>query len=82
MLARLGAGRRRAKAMAALGLDEGAARELAEELALEAELLSRAPQVTSDGPSWDEGLALGARLAGVWMEEAARATRARNGRRR
>jgi hypothetical protein len=73
-LGRLGAGAgRRAAALAALGLDDGAARALAEDLALEARLLSLASQAVPDGPSWEEGLALGARLSGAWLEEAARA---------
>jgi len=72
-LSRLGAapGRRQA-ALAALGLDRGAARAAAEDLLLEARLLSLADRVVPDGPSWEEGLALGARLSGAWLEEAAR----------
>jgi hypothetical protein len=62
-------------ALAALGLDDGAARALAEELALEASLLGLAERAVADGPSWEEGLALGARLAGAWAEEAARVAR-------
>ena len=71
-LSRLGTspGRRRA-ALAALGLDEAAARAAAEDLLLEARLLSLADRVVPDGPSWEEGLALGARLSGAWLEEAA-----------
>jgi hypothetical protein len=59
-------------ALAALGLDDGAARTLAEDLALEASLLGLAERAVADGPSWDEGLALGARLGGAWGEEVAR----------
>jgi hypothetical protein len=66
-LARLGVPRRRRDAfLASQGLDEGAARRLAEDLALEAKLLGRAAAAVPDGPSWEEGLALGARLAGAW----------------
>lgn len=64
--------RGRARALAALGLDDGAARDLVEDLALEATLLARSARVVPDGPSWDEGLALAARLGGEWREEAAR----------
>jgi hypothetical protein len=71
-LGRLGAGAGgRAAALAALGLDDGAARALAEDLALEARLLSAATAAVPDGPAWEEGLALGARLSGAWLEEAA-----------
>jgi len=59
---------RREAMLAALALDEGAARRLAEDLALEAELLTLAERIVPDGPSWDEGLALGARLSGAWLE--------------
>jgi hypothetical protein len=77
LLASLGATpAKRAAALAALGLDEGAARELAEGLALEAALLSDAARALADGPSWEEGLALGARLSGAWLEEAAAAVAA------
>jgi hypothetical protein len=82
-LARLGvrAGDR-AAALSALGLDEGAARELAGDLDLEAQLLSLASRVVPDGPSWEEGLALGARLGGAWLEEVSRAAGRRRRRRR
>jgi hypothetical protein len=72
----------REAALAALGLDDGAARALAEDLELESALLSLGSRAVPDGPSWEEGLALGARLAGTWLEEAARAARrkARSGR--
>lgn len=77
-LARQGAGRgARAAALAALALDDGAARALAEDLALEAVLLTSAAQAVPDGPGWEEGLALGARLSGAWLEEAAAARRPR-----
>jgi hypothetical protein len=73
-LARLGAGPGRREAiLAALALDDASARTGAEDLALEARLLSLAARVVPDGPSWEEGLALGARLSGAWLEEAARA---------
>lgn len=58
---------RRAAALAALGLDDAAARAIAEDLALEAELLGQAAHVFPDGPSWEEGLALAARLSGTWL---------------
>ncbi len=75
-LGRLGVPRGgREAALAALGLDEGAARTVAEDLGLEARLLSLAARAVPDGPSWEEGLALGARLDGAWLEEAARAAR-------
>ena len=73
-LRRLGAGRaQRDAALHSLGLDEGAARTLTEDLALEAKLLSLCEKVVPDGPSLHEGLALGARLTGAWLTEAARA---------
>jgi len=69
-LSRLGVGAGgREEALAALGLDEGAARTLAEDLDLEVRLLSLASRAVPDGPSWEEGLALGARLGGAWLEE-------------
>jgi hypothetical protein len=58
--------------LAALGLDASAARALAEDLALEARLLDTAARAVPDGPSWEEGLALGARITGEWLKEAAR----------
>jgi len=61
----------RGAALAALALDDGAARAVAEGLAREAALLSEAARAVPDGPSWEEGLALGARLSGAWLEEAA-----------
>jgi len=66
---------RRAAFLAALGLDDGAARTIAEDVALEARLLAEAARAVPDGPSWEEGLALGARLTGAWLEEADRLTR-------
>ncbi len=68
-LAALGAGPgERGALLAALALDDGAARTLAEDLALEAALLSASERILPDGPSWREGLALGARLTGAWAE--------------
>lgn len=58
----------RAGLLAACALDEGAATALAEDLALEAALLQGSERVLPDGPSWIEGLALGARLTGAWGE--------------
>jgi hypothetical protein len=63
--------RRREAFLAACALDAAAARNLGEEVALEARLLEMAERVVPDGPSWEEGLALGARLTGAWVEEAA-----------
>jgi len=65
--------RRREPFLAACALDPASARTLGEELALEAALLGMAERAVPDGPSWEEGLALGARLTGAWVEEAARA---------
>ncbi|ACL64262.1 TfuA domain protein core [Anaeromyxobacter dehalogenans 2CP-1] len=62
----------RAAFLAACGLDDGAARRLCEDLALEARLLGMAERAVPDGPSWEEGLALAARLGGAWLEEAQR----------
>ncbi|HUL60654.1 MAG TPA: TfuA-like protein [Anaeromyxobacteraceae bacterium] len=76
-LARLGVGARdRATFLARCGLDDGAARRLAEDLAAEAHLLEDAARLLPDGPSWEEGLALAARLAGAWVAEVARARQA------
>jgi hypothetical protein len=73
-LRRLGVPRRRRDAfLAACGLDEGAARTLGEDLALETAVLAMAERLVPDGPAWEEGLALAARLTGAWVEEAARA---------
>jgi hypothetical protein len=63
---------RRASFLAACGLDDGAARALGEDLALETAVLGAAARFVADGPSFDEGLALAARLTGAWVEEAAR----------
>jgi hypothetical protein len=63
--------RRRDAFLAACGLDEAAARALGEDLALEAAVLGEAARFVPDGPSFDEGLALAARLTGAWVEEAA-----------
>jgi hypothetical protein len=68
--------RRRAAFLAACALDDGAARALAEDLALEAAILEDAESLVADGPSFEEGLALGARLTGAWIEEAAALGRA------
>jgi hypothetical protein len=64
-------GARRDAFLAASGLDDGEARRIAEDLALQAALLERAERVIPDGPSWEEGLALGARLGGTWAVAAA-----------
>jgi hypothetical protein len=56
--------------LAASGLDTADAARLADDLALERHLLRHAAQAVPDGPSDDEGLALGARLAGRWAEVA------------
>jgi hypothetical protein len=57
--------------LAACGLDDGEARRIAEDLALQAALLDAAERAVPDGPSWEEGLALGARLLGAWAGAAA-----------
>jgi hypothetical protein len=66
---------RREAFLAACGLDAGAARELAEGLALEAAVLEAAERLVPDGPSFEEGLALAARLTGAWIEEAVEVAR-------
>jgi len=72
-LRRLGVpARRRDAFLAACGLDDGAARALAEDLALDARVLGAAQRFVPDGPSFEEGLAHGARLTGAWVEEAMR----------
>jgi hypothetical protein len=72
-LRRLRVGPRRREAfLAACGLDDAAARALGEDLALENAVLGAAERFAPDGPSFDEGLALAARLTGAWVEEAAR----------
>ncbi|HEX9053242.1 MAG TPA: hypothetical protein VF841_22120, partial [Anaeromyxobacter sp.] len=63
--------RRRAAFLAACALDDAAARALGEDLALEAAVLELAERFVPDGPSWEEGLALAARLGGAWLESAA-----------
>ncbi len=68
--------RRRDAFLAACGLDDGAARALGEDLALEAVVLEAADRFAPDGPGFDEGLALAARLTGAWVEEAARVAQA------
>jgi hypothetical protein len=71
-LGRLGVPARRREAfLAACALDAAAARALGEDLALEAAVLGGAERFVPDGPSWEEGLALAARLTGAWVEEAA-----------
>jgi hypothetical protein len=73
-LAHLGVpARRRDAFLAASGLDDGAARDLAEDLALEARVLGASASFVPDGPGAEEGLALGARLTGAWVEEASAA---------
>ena len=75
-LRRLGVPRRRREAfLAACGLDDAAARALGEALALEATILAGADRFAPDGPSFEEGLALAARLTGAWVEEAVRIAR-------
>jgi hypothetical protein len=70
-LRRLGIARRdRDRFLAACGLDAAAARSLAEDLVLEAAALDAAERLVPDGPSLEEGLALGARLGGAWIEAA------------
>jgi len=72
-LSRLGvASARREAFLAACALDAGSARRLGEDLALEARLLEDAARAIPDGPAWEEGLALEARLTGAWVEEATR----------
>jgi hypothetical protein len=70
---------RRAAFLAACGLDDGAAARLVEDLALEAALLAASDRVLPDGPSWREGLALGARLTGAWGEVLAQLAAPRRG---
>jgi predicted translation initiation factor SUI1 len=69
-LGRLGiAVRDRERFLAASGLDDGEARGLVEDLALEAAVLDAAERLVADGPAWEEGLARAARLSGAWAEE-------------
>ncbi len=63
---------RRGTFLAESGLDGADASRLIEDLALERLLLDSAASTVPDGPSADEGLALGARLAGRWAELARR----------
>jgi hypothetical protein len=64
--------RRRGAYFAESGLDGADAARLIEDLALERLLLDAAARAVPDGPSADEGLALGARLTGRWAELARR----------
>jgi hypothetical protein len=64
--------RRRASFLAESGLDGADAARLIEDLALERLLLDVAARAVPDGPSADEGLALGARLTGRWAKLARR----------
>jgi hypothetical protein len=59
------------------GLDGADSARLCEDLALERRLLTVAASVVPDGPSQDEGLALGARLVGTWAAESRRIARGR-----
>ncbi|OFX23192.1 MAG: hypothetical protein A2V77_11545 [Anaeromyxobacter sp. RBG_16_69_14] len=63
--------------LAESGLDGADSARLCEDLALERRLLTGAARVVPDGPSQDEGLALGARLAGTWAAESRRIARGR-----
>lgn len=69
-LAALGARGSRASLWARLGLDAGEAERLIDDLALEELVLTQATRLVPDGPAWDEGLALEARLTGAWLEAA------------
>ncbi len=60
--------RDRAAFLAASGLDDGEARRLCEDLALEEMALAHAERLVADGPSWEEGLAAQARVEGVWAK--------------
>lgn len=62
----------RASFLASSGLDDADAARLVEDLALERLLLDAAATAVPDGPSAEEGLALGARLTGRWAEIARR----------
>jgi hypothetical protein len=61
--------------LAESGLDGADTARLVEDLALERLLLDSAARAVPDGPSSDEGLALGARLTGRWAELARRLAR-------
>lgn len=56
--------------LAACGLDEAQAYRLCEDLALERMVLEHADRLLSDGPNREEGLAIEARLSGLWPEAA------------
>lgn len=58
--------------LAASGLDDADAARLFEDLAVEQLLLERASRAVPDGPSAEEGLALGARLSGDFAQTARR----------
>jgi len=58
--------------LAASGLDDADAARLFEDLAVERLLLDRASRAVPDGPSAEEGLALGARLSGDFARMAGR----------
>ncbi|HYS80161.1 MAG TPA: TfuA-like protein [Anaeromyxobacteraceae bacterium] len=58
--------------LAASGLDDADAARLFEDLAVEQLLLDRASRAVPDGPSAEEGLALGARLSGDFARMARR----------
>ncbi len=61
----------RAAFLAASGLDDGEARRLCEDLALEEMVLAHAERLVADGPSWEEGLAAQARVEGSWATSVA-----------
>jgi translation initiation factor 1 (eIF-1/SUI1) len=63
--------------LGASGLDAADAARLCEDLALERRVLASAARALPDGPSQEEGLALGARLSGAWAEAARRLALAR-----
>jgi hypothetical protein len=65
-------GRARHEHLAASGLDDADAARLFEDLAVERLLLDRASRAVPDGPSAEEGLALGARLSGDFARTAGR----------
>ncbi len=67
--------RDRAAFLAASGLDDGEARRLCEDLALQEMALAHAERLVADGPSWEEGLASEARVEGVWAAAISRLPR-------
>jgi hypothetical protein len=67
--------RKRDAFLAESGLDGADAARLFEDLALERLLLDAAAMAVPDGPSADEGLALGARITGRWADLARRLAR-------